>query len=170
MAIVIGGGLMLFASPEMIEALGLEEFRQGYRAFIGPVWITAVSWLSARAIGRAIEAADPRALLRAYKRMRRQQEVLANLSDYERELLAAFIIQKQTVVYVPLEDRRTMNLLENRVIYSASGIIHMEIGQPHGLNAWASRRLRRNPKLLGDATGEGFRDPAALDRSWDERI
>lgn len=161
---------MLFASPEMLGALGLQEFRQGYRTFVGPVWITAVSWLGARAMGRAIEAADLGALFKAFKRTRRQQEVLANLSDYERELLAAFIVRKQTVVYVPLEDRRTMNLLENRVIYSSSGIVHVDIGQPHGLNAWARRRLQRKPTLLGDATGDSFQDPAALDRAWEERI
>jgi len=160
LAISIATGIILFTPPGFSRTLGIDEFRETYRGWIGSAFILSLSYLAAHL------AWWLRSIIMA-RRKRKQAEKTRNqhlhdLTAEEKGYLAPFVFDGVNTQNFDIDDGIAGGLTPKGIIYRASIIFDVVHGSPYNIQPWARAYLRSNPQLLEGARLRGqAHDPHA---------
>jgi hypothetical protein len=118
--ISIACGATLFFPENIANTLGVVDFRNQYRGYIGAILIIASSVVIAQSARWGIKA------LRASYNSKRSKKVrinyLHNLTPDEKAYLIPFVIDDENTQYFVIEDGIAGGLSAKNIIYQASGV------------------------------------------------
>jgi len=149
-------GLILFGNVDLLENLGLLEFRNSNKGYIGTVFVGSASLVVAQSIAQC-----GKFILSVFKQQRERkkieldlknsQKMLHELTPDEKAYLVGYIFQDKGTQYFLIEDGIAQGLAAKQIIYRASQIGNMVDGWAFNIQPWARDYLRANKNLL-----EGF--------------
>ncbi len=159
LAVSIAGCAILFAPATISAKLGLDAFGERNRSSIGSVSLGAGSllaacvivWMWVKVIG----------MLRERRAAKGPQWCLRELTPEERGYLKPYVEKDVAALPLPFDDEIAHRLVSKGIIYPAGGTTALRTSeQPHNIQFWARRHLRKHPELLEGANG---RPPAPED-------
>tara|TARA_B100000676_G_C18020797_1_gene812477 strand:- start:32 stop:598 length:567 start_codon:yes stop_codon:yes gene_type:complete len=164
--LAIASGVLLFSGGSFVSEIGLVEFRDSNKAFIGACFLVSSSILMAQMgfqffafIKKRIES-----WLESGKRkkiMEAKKKDLVNLTPDEKAYLVPYILGELTTQYFLMEDGVKGSLEARGVLYRASSMGDMRNGWAYNVQSWARKYLMDNPGLL-----EGFNENARRHTRW----
>ena len=144
-AALIASALLLFLPDSVAHQIGVEEFRQSYRGYLGGTLVASISLLVAYGLSATSNVVRNRLDDRQLRRL--TMETLGMLTSAEKEFLSAFIIEGRNTVHAPISDGVAGGLVAKRIVYRSSNIIQY-FDAPYNLQPIARKLLTKNPKLL----------------------
>ncbi|TIL56727.1 MAG: hypothetical protein E5Y79_28395 [Mesorhizobium sp.] len=146
--ILIATSALLFLPDTYSQTLGLDQFRDAYRIWIGVIFlisgaalITNLLW----ALGRFI-----RPTLLAWRYIRAKRANLRGLTDSEKAILRVFIDEGKASIVADMNDG-DINLLEHKkIIVRSSNMSVRYTAFPYVLQPWAREYLLKHRALLED--------------------
>ncbi len=152
LGVSIAGGAILFAPAIITARLGLEALRESNRTSIGSVTLAAGSllaawvivWIGVKLIG----------MLRERRAAKGPEWCLGELTPEERGYLKPYVEKDVAALPLPFDDEVAHRLVSKGIIYPAGGTTALRTSeQPHNIQFWARRHLRKHPELLEGANG-----------------
>ncbi|WP_281212778.1 super-infection exclusion protein B [Shewanella insulae] len=154
--LAIASGIVLFGSGELIATIGLNEFRDANKPYIGGCFVLSLSIVFAQTITGAFGVA--KALIAKWQKSRSSKKAmesrkadLVNLTPDEKAYLAPYVLGQETTQYFLMEDGIKGSLEAKGILYRASNMGDMVTGWAYNIQPWAREHLQNNPNLL-----EGF--------------
>ncbi|MHC4109081.1 MAG: super-infection exclusion protein B [Planctomycetota bacterium] len=150
LGVAVAGGAILFAPATVTARLGLDAFGEGNRSSIGSVSLGASSllaacvivWMWVKVIG----------MVRERRAARGPEWCLRELTPEERGYLKPYVEKDAAALVLPFDDQVAHRLVTKGIIYPAGGMTALRTNdQPHNIQFWALRHLRRHPELLEGA-------------------
>ena len=156
LGITIATGILLFSPSGFVDTLGMAEFRNSNRSWIGLAFLVSLSILLGQL---AFYIAGVANSLREEKQekerrkqsLRQKQQQLHNLSADEKAYLAPFILDDESTQYFLIEDGVAGGLTAKGVIYRSSQVGSLVDGWAFNIQPWAKEYLAQNPELLAGA-------------------
>ncbi|KPQ20221.1 super-infection exclusion protein B [Halomonas sp. HL-93] len=154
--LAIASGIVLFGSGELIETIGLNEFRDANTPYIGGCFVLSLSIVFAQSITGLLSFSKAQVVKwqksrKSRKLMELRKADLVNLTPNEKAYLAPYIFGEETTQYFLMEDGIKGSLEARNILYRASNMGDMVNGWAYNIQPWARDHLRNNPHLL-----EGF--------------
>ncbi len=152
LGVSIAGGAILFAPATITAGLGLDALRESNRSSIGSVTLAAASllaacvivWIGVKLIG----------MLRERRAAKGPEWCLGELTPEERGYLKPYVEKDVAALPLPFDDEVAHRLVSKGIIYPAGGTTALRTSeQPHNIQFWARRHLRKHPELLEGANG-----------------
>ena len=143
---VIVFAVLIFASDNVLETLGLREFRADYRLGLGLGLLFASAALLTRLFNSALEPV--RIALRERRILGMRRRRLHSLTPEEREVLRAYIQGDTRTQYLAIEDGVVSGLESAAILYRASNVGGGLRGWAYNIQPWAWDYLREHPGLL----------------------
>ena len=134
--------MILFAPEGFTKALGLQEFRESYKVYIGPVWILMIAILISRLIGGIQEVIRKKEVEKGRKKR------LENLTPDEKHCLLHFTEGQFPTIYRSMHDGAICALASRKIVYRASALIIDYDNVPYCIYPWAKETLEKYPELL----------------------
>jgi Super-infection exclusion protein B len=145
-AVLIATLLLLFLPDPAITQLGLTEFTQSYRTYMGISLIASASLLSGHIIfAIATFVLSP---WNTWRLNRNCIKKLAELTNEEKEFLLPFIVNGQNTQYAPINDGVVKGLELKRLIYRASTVSMSGFEFAYNLQPYVRSLLKDRPHLL----------------------
>jgi Super-infection exclusion protein B len=144
-AALIASAAILFSPPSLVTQLGLDNFRQTYKAYIGTAFIVSLSLLIT-----SMSSAVWSIILSPYRdRLERKKYItmFEELTFAEKRFLVPFIQDGENTRYADLHDGVARGLEAKGILYRPS---NMAVGFefPFNLQPIARRILNDRPELL----------------------
>jgi len=149
-AIVTVLALILFLPEQYAKIVAVEDFREQYRVYLGPVFLLALSFSVARIYMFSMLGLNKKKVLKE------KQASLHGLTPEEMGYLSQFIKGSQNSINVGLEDGVMAGLCSKGITYRATCTGHTLHGYAFNLNPWAREYLSQNPNLLDGAVGQSM--------------
>ena len=139
-------GLTLWGPDRFVTGLGLQEFIDDYRMWIGVGFLV----LLGIALPRALESVRQQALQwwRSRSWLRDAEKRLHDLTDDEKQVLKGYIDDNSRTQNLKLNDGVISGLALASVIYRASQLSVGSTFFPYNIEPWAWDYLRKHPELL----------------------
>lgn len=153
-------GLILFIPEEVAKTLAVDNFRNEYRVFLGPVFLLLVSFAIARIFIYFRRSAEEK------KRRENRREFIHNLTAEEKGYLFQYLGRGRNTVHVGIEDGIMGGLEAKGITYRASDVGDLLTGFPFNLQPWAREYLEQNPHLLDGHTGRPLTPGERLNAGW----
>lgn len=138
--------LVLYLPDNYAGTLGIDQFRNTFRIWIGVLWLLSAAALLSNmlwALGRLIK---PRLLEWRYIRAKRAS--LKGMTESEKAILRQFINDGRASIVANMNDG-DINLLEHKKIIIRSADVSIRHTQfPYVLQPWAREYLEKNRELL----------------------
>lgn len=154
--LAIASGIVLFGGGELIVAIGLHEFRETNKPYIGGCFVLSLSIVFAQLATGAFGLIKAQFL--EWQKSKNSKKVIAakkadlvNLTPDEKAYLAPYILEQETTQYFLMEDGIKGSLEAKGILYRASNMGDLIDGWAYNLQPWAREHLQNNPELL-----EGF--------------
>lgn len=144
-AALIASTLLLFLPDSAAHQIGIDEFRQLYRGYLGAAFVASVSLLAASGLSATSHVIGNRLDDRRLRRL--TLDTLGMLTSDEKQFLRGFIVEGQNTVHAPLSDGVSGGLVAKQVVYRSSNIFH-GFTAPFNLQPIARALLTENPRLL----------------------
>lgn len=144
-------GIVLFSPSELANTLAVEEMREKYRIFLGPLFLVILFFLIANLF--SLGWAKFLQVTRLKKKIRAAKENLEKLTSEEKGYLAVYIVDAKNTVYVGLEDGIISGLVGKGIVYRASNHFDLLNGCAFNLQPWAREHLEGNVGILEGAEG-----------------
>jgi len=151
--LAVASGVVLYGSDEFLITIGLNEFKEVNKSYIGSCFVLSVSivfayaitaiWRFIKAIGIKFQKSR-----RNKKLMRARKDDLINLTPDEKNYLAPYIFNEETTQYFSMEDGVKGSLEGKKILYLASNMGDMIHGFAYNIHPWARKHLKLNPELL----------------------
>nr|WP_010130628.1 superinfection exclusion B family protein [Microbulbifer agarilyticus] len=157
--LVVATGIVLFSTSDLIDEIGLMDFREQNKAYIGACFILSLSILASQASSKVFQIFKSIILKRKKRKnkaqvLERRKRGLAHLTPDEKAYLAPYIFDQKTTQYFLLEDGVKGSLEAKAIIYRASNVGDMVDGWAYNIQPWAKDHLENNPQLLDGYTRE----------------
>ncbi|MHC4184123.1 MAG: superinfection exclusion B family protein [Planctomycetota bacterium] len=156
LGLAIATGLILFSSDSFVATLGLENFRNETKGYLGAVFVVSLSIPLAQVVlytGTFIKE--------RYKKYRDEQKnkiawekkkgQLHSLTPDEKAYLSPYILNDENTQYFLIEDGVVGSLLAKDIIYQASQIGSIVSGWAFNIQPWARDYLKEHTHLLEGA-------------------
>ena len=143
---VVVVGLMLWGPDWFVDGLGLQEFIDAYRKFIGVAFL----FFTVAALAHTLQLLGEQ-VLRKWKQRRRRmiaQKHLHDLTDAEKKVLRGYIVSKSRTQDLEMNNGVTAALVAASVISQASPMSVVWTIFPYNIQTWAWDYLREHPELL----------------------
>lgn len=155
--LAIASGIVLFGSGELITTIGLNEFRDTNKPYIGGCFVLSLSIAFAQAITHVFGFAKTQ--FNKWKRAKDSEKAiqarkadLINLTPDEKAYLLPYVVGQKTTQYFLMEDGVKGSLEARGIIYRASCMGDMLKGWAYNIQPWAREHLQKNQELLEGAT------------------
>ncbi len=143
--IAIFTGFPLFAPVEWLDAFGITEMVERYRALFGLAFLASTTLLLSSGLTAIYEYVKQR---RNQAQLTKQlQQRLHRLSEPEKEVLRGYIHNESTTRYLPMTDGVVSGLEAKKIIYRSSNVGHIE-EWAYNIQPWAWEYLNSHPELL----------------------
>lgn len=157
--LVVASGIVLFSSSHLIDEIGLTDFREQNKAYIGACFVLSLSILASQASIKIFQIFKSMILKRRKRKSKenelaRRKRDLARLTPDEKAYLAPYILDQKTTQYFLIEDGIKGSLEAKAIIYRASNVGDMMDGWAYNIQPWAKDHLESNPQLLEGYTQE----------------
>ncbi len=153
LGVSIAGGAILFAPATITVRLGLDAFGESNRSSIGSVSLGASSLLAACVVVWIWVKLI--AMLRERRAAKGPEWCLRELTPEERGYLKPYVEKGVAALPLPFDDEVAHRLVSKGLIYPAGGMTALRTSdQPHNIQFWALRHLKRHPELLEGANGK----------------
>ncbi len=130
--------LLLWEPSWMVSKLGLREFLDEYRKYLGPIFLLLsvgiLAWLTKNIIQYVYE-----------KKIAKKR--LWNLTPREKEILAFYIINNTRSQELPMSDGTVSELERIGIIYRSSDLGHGGYFD-YNIQPWVWDYLHKHPKIL----------------------
>ena len=149
-ALTIVAGLMLWGPDRFIDGLGLQEFIDEYRIYLGVVFLV----LLATALPDALQMATGEGWRRWQARRRRQhpEECLSALTEPEKDLVRRYINEGTRTQNLEISDGVASGLVSASVLYRASDVSIGMMFFPYNMQPWAWEYIQAHPEVLSPVT------------------
>jgi hypothetical protein len=144
-AALIASSLMLFVPDTIAQQIGVVEFRQLYRGYLGGAFVASISLLAAYGLSATSDVINNRLDDRRLRRL--TLKTLSMLTSDEKRFLRGFIVEGENTVYAAISDGVSGGLVAKRLVYRSSNIIQ-GFNAPFNLQPIARKLLTENPRLL----------------------
>lgn len=141
----IASSLLLFLPDSAAKLLGLVEFRQTYREYLGVAFVVSVSLLFAHGLSGIVRFASD--WLDARRLRRHTLKTLSSLSSSEKQFLRPFIVDGENTRFASISDGVTGGLAAKQLIYRSSNVFE-RFAAPYNLQPPVRQLLMDNPHLL----------------------
>ena len=151
-AFIVIVGLTLWGPDRFVAGLGLQEFIDDYRKWIGVAFLVLVGI----ALSNAFEGVRGRVALwwLERKRLRDAKKRLHDLTGGEKEVLRRYISSNSRTQDLAINSGVTAGLVKASIIYQATEVSAFLMYFPHHIQPWAWEYLRAHPELLEPATDD----------------
>ena len=150
--LAIATGIVLFSPAATVATLGVRPLVDGYRVWIGGVFI-----LSASIFVSSVAAKLPKIIGQHFQEwwnLRKARQSLLELSDPERSLLAQYVRKNTTTLSFAISDGIVGGLVGKTMLYRASNVGHPgSYSFDYNVQPWVWREISRRPELVGIAKG-----------------
>jgi hypothetical protein len=145
--LAVAAGATLFLPENITKTLGIVQFRDEHREYIGALFMISSSLIAAQTAWALQNGA--RALYRRGRIRKERIKHLHNLTPGEKRYLIPFVRADQNTQYFPIDDGIAGGLSAKEVIYQASSVGHLLRGIAYNIQPWAKEYLKKHPDLLG---------------------
>jgi hypothetical protein len=151
--LAIACGIILFGSGDLITTIGLTEFRDANKPYIGGCFVLSLSIVFVQAVTGIIglvksvfqkwkKEKDRKLLIKA------KHAELARLTPDEKAYLVPYVLSQETTQYFLMEDGIKGSLETKGIIYRASNMGDAVTGWAYNIQPWAKGHLETNQNLL----------------------
>ncbi len=144
-AALIASTLLLFLPNSIAHRIGVAEFRQLHRGYLGGAFVASISLLAAYGLSATFHAIGNRLDDRRVRRV--TLKTLRTLTSDEKQFLRTFIFDGRNTVHAAISDGVSGGLVARRIVYRSSNIIE-RLAAPYNLQPIARKLLTENPSLL----------------------
>jgi hypothetical protein len=155
--LAIACATILFGSGDLITTIGLSEFREANKPYIGAGFVLSLSIVFAQAVTGIIGLI--KSAFQKWKKSKNRQKAmearkaeLVNLTPDEKAYLAPYVLGDVTTQYFLMEDGIKGSLEAQDILYRASNMGDMVRGWAYNIQPWAREHLQSNPELLDGLT------------------
>lgn len=145
----IACGILLALPPAMLSTLGLVNFVDSARPYLGAGLVTSVAILAALGLWWAgtqvLKITASKAALRVHRNH------LKELTPEERAYLLPYIEGQMNTLYFRLDDGIAMGLVAKEILFRSAPVGYEIRGWAHNMHPWARRHLSSNRHLLDGA-------------------
>lgn len=138
-------GFLLLANEKLLQSVGLDEFVNVFRAWIGIIFLLASALLVVD-VGYGIFTR----LSLVYKNLRTRRnrfERLRNSTSEEKDILLSFLLEDTRTQYFAYKDGVVLGLKLEGILYEPSNV--GDLGRwPFNIQPWAWKMLRENTKEI----------------------
>jgi hypothetical protein len=147
-ALLIIAGLVLWGPSWFVSGLGLGQFIDTYRMYLGVVFLlflaatlpTPIQWVSTKAWEK----------LQEIRHRKLRQARLHDLSSDEKEVLRYYIDQDKRTQILDYTDGIAPGLEHAKIIYRATNMSQAYTDFAYNIQSWALDYLRKHPEVLED--------------------
>lgn len=162
----IASGIVLFGSGDLITTIGLNEFREANKPYIGGCFVLSLSIVFSQTLTGIFGVAKSlvakwQKTKNSKKAMEARKADLVNLTPDEKAYLAPYVLGQATTQYFLMEDGIKGSLEAKGILYRASNMGDMVTGWAYNIQPWAREHLQNNPNLL-----EGFTPSMQRHSRW----
>jgi len=145
-AALITSALLLFLPDSTVQQIGISEFRELWRGYIGIIFIASIALLASSGISAISQSVGNRLDNRRLQRL--TLETLRMLTKDEKMFLRPFIIDGANTRNADVTSGIAGGLVAKHIIYRSSNVGHVFGGFAYNLQPLARKLLRENPDLL----------------------
>jgi len=147
---------MLFIGDDFVKTLGLFDFREQNRGYIGLVFIVSLSivlahlfWQAGKSLSSFMKGIlDAR---KAKKNLEEKKRQLHDLTPDEKAYLSPYILDDENTQYFAPQDGIACGLAAKGILYQASEIGNLLTGFAYNIQPWVRKYLKQNQYLLEGA-------------------
>lgn len=147
LALAIVSALVLWMPSEHAATLGIDMLRENHRPYFGFCLLLLIAMLIARFLGWSAKQHQ------YHKQRKVNRQYLQTLASDERGYLVPFVAEGESCLYIDATDGVAANLRRKGVLYITNRTFDVSVGIPYGIQPWALKYLKSNPKLLEGADG-----------------
>ena len=139
---------LLFLPSEALDKLGLKDFRDAQKTWIGFVFLGSTVLLGSYA-AEEVWITGKKAYLERRK-LKSWHNQMVDLSPPEKLVLREYIENKETTRYFEISNGIVNGLVAKKILYCASNIGAYYKSFPFNLQPWAWKYLNEHPEILND--------------------
>ena len=152
----IATGIILFSGDSVIIALGLEEFRNNNKGYLGAIFIGSLSILLSYTAFSFVKIGKEQyrkyhSKIKQKEKLKKQQEQLHKLTPDEKAYLIPYVLNDENTQYFLIEDGVAGGLVAKGMIYQSSSIGSMLEGFAYNIQPWVKEYLQEHPECLEGA-------------------
>ena len=148
--VALATGLILFGPPDTVKTLGLSEFAQTHRSWLGASFIISsaltvisfVRWIGTWSVAFFLAGRTKRAALKR----------LHNLTEDEKQILRYYLANDTRGNTLRYDDGVVQGLVTAHIIYRSANMGNMLEGFPYNIANFAWDYLQKHPDLLVGST------------------
>lgn len=142
----IGSSVLLFASDDLIQKLGILEFRDLAKTWIGAAWILSASILLCEIVFAPYSWAKQK--IQQSINLKKYQQRLHQLTPNEKDFLSGYIFQNTKTQSAEYSNGTVNGLISSKVIFRSSNMAIEYNIFPYNIQPWAWEYLKANPHYL----------------------
>jgi hypothetical protein len=146
LAAAAAASIVLFGPDELVAGIGLREFRDTYRPWLGSALVASLSILAALVAHGSWDWLQ--GVLRRRGKRNQLKQYLLELTPREKEYLRPYIIGDQTVGVFEIGDGIAMGLCGKQILYRPSNMARIGIEFEFCMTEQARREVRLRPAYL----------------------
>jgi len=147
LAVGFAATVILFSPDPLAGILGIDQFRNSYRFWIGMAFVVSWCYLAAHSIWWGIGKFNAWNQKRRNKRIR--EKALQELTPQEKKCLRRYIHDNKNTCCFDCTNGVVGGLQAKGILFRSSSLV--EINRiPYNLQGWARKHLREHPQLLED--------------------
>lgn len=146
LGIALASSILLFGPPSMLVSLGMSDFVEQYRTWIGFAFLLSTV-MSVVPLGGKLVAAIT-GWVQASTDAKYRAKVLRSLTLQERMVLAGYVVRNTNSVRAPLSDGVVQGLVHRQVLYRSTNLSDEWQNFAFNLHPWAQQLLERQPEIL----------------------
>lgn len=148
---------MVWAPPGLASSLGVTEFRETYRLWIGLFFFFSCAGILTRLLLEG--TARFRKFCREQKKVNVLKYHLKQLNPDEQKCLLPYIEEKVSTQYVGMENGIFNGLQAKGIVYRSTQVAVRGFIFGWNLQPWVQEYLRKHPRLLKDSSQSTYRSP-----------
>ncbi|MEK4508976.1 superinfection exclusion B family protein [Paenibacillus sp. FSL K6-2524] len=144
--VAVGSAILLFSPKTLIDNLGLLQFVNVNKQYIGMAFLVS----GVVTVANLITFIHKKVIrsIRSKRWLKRHQERLHSLNAMEKRILLYYFVNGTNTQLLAYNDGTVGELAGYKIIQRASNLSHMGARFPYNLNPWAREYLIKNPQLL----------------------
>ena len=146
--ILLSTSALLFLPSEVLDKIGLKDFRDTQKTWIGLVFLGSTVFLSSYA-AEEIWTTSKKAYLER-RQLKSWQNQIVDLSPPEKLVLREYIENQETTRYFEISNGIVNGLVAKKILYCASNIGAYWTSFPFNMQPWAWKYLNEHTDILND--------------------
>lgn len=145
-AIGVAAAFLLFGSEEFLTRLGLKQFTEDYRAWLGLAFVSTISLFAVYVAGEILAFIGRK--IKKRKFLERITQRLQNLTEDEKQILRFYFAKNTRSNVLRIDDGVVQGLVADGILYRSASVGNMLEGFAHNISDFVWDHIHRNPGLL----------------------